>query len=125
MLINISNHPSEKWSVLQQCAANEQFGKVMDIPFPAISPLWNPQQVNQAVEEMFEFVLQKCEELKIDLHKLTIHLMGEMTFCFALVQQFRNKNIPCVASTTERKVLEEADGKKTVQFNFVRFRNYF
>jgi hypothetical protein len=46
-----------------------------------------------------------------------------MAFTYALVRRLRAHNIPVVASTSERLV-EERDGKKIVQFNFVRFRAY-
>jgi len=52
-----------------------------------------------------------------------VHLMGEMTFTFALVQKLKSAGIPCVASTTHRRV-EERGGKKIVQFEFVQFRPY-
>jgi hypothetical protein len=52
-----------------------------------------------------------------------VHLMGEMTFTFRLVTMLQAAGIPCIASTTHRTV-EERDGKKIVQFEFVQFRPY-
>ena len=50
--------------------------------------------------------------------------MGELTFCFSVVQQLKEKGVHCVASTTERIVEETADNKKVTQFSFVQFREY-
>ncbi len=50
--------------------------------------------------------------------------MGEMTFVVALVPMLQSAGIEVVCSTTERIVLEEKDGKKTLQFRFCRFRVY-
>ena len=54
-----------------------------------------------------------------------VHLMGEMTFTYALAQKLKNAGIPCVASTTVREVIDHGDGRKEAQFRFVRFRPYF
>ena len=53
-----------------------------------------------------------------------VHLMGEMTFTYALVSLLQAANILCVASTSDRKVIEEENGKKTILFEFKQFRAY-
>jgi hypothetical protein len=40
-----------------------------------------------------------------------VHLMGEMTFTFALVRKLQAAGIRCVASTTARDVVEEGGGE--------------
>jgi hypothetical protein len=67
--------------------------------------------------------VQKIKETAGD-KTFAVHLMGEMTFTFAMLKRFQNMNITCVASTTERKVVELDDGEKIAQFKFVRFRRY-
>ncbi|NBC09019.1 MAG: TIGR02221 family CRISPR-associated protein [Bacteroidetes bacterium] len=114
-LINLSNHPSDKWPAEQLQAAREQYGYVRDIPFPAINPNMEAIQMQALVQEYFETIQS--------LTPTAVHLMGEMTFTFALVQKLKAAGIPCVASTSHRKV-EERDGKKIVQFEFVQFRPY-
>jgi len=125
MLINISNHPSANWSETQKQSAIEQYGEIMDIPFPHIDPEWTHDQVSDAVTEMFLHLQRMWETGKIDRSKLTMHIMGEMTYCHDLVERFHRSNVLCVASTTKRQVLEEKDGKKTLLFDFVRFRRYY
>ena len=122
MLINLSNHPSEKWSDKQLAAAKKQFGEIEDWPFPQIDP-------NGTLEEVREIVtgyVDKCIKLKQDTDAtITVHIMGEMNFVYYFVRCMEGHGIPCVASTSERTVIEEGDGKKTVVFNFRQFRSYF
>ena len=51
-------------------------------------------------------------------------IMGELTFTCAMVVLLRALNISCIASTTYRNVVDDADGKKIVTFSFVQFREY-
>jgi hypothetical protein len=115
MLLNISNHPSTKWTTEQINAALTTYGKVEDLHFPNIPPGHTEDQVDQLAEQY----LAKVKAL----NPKTVHLMGEMTFTFALVTKLKKAGIPCIASTTNR-IVEEKDGKKIVQFQFVQFREY-
>lgn len=116
MLLNLSNHPSARWGQEQLQVAKEQFGAVQDMPFPNIDPSWTTTKVAQLAKSYFKQILE---------HKTkAVHLMGEMTFTYILVSLLQTSGIQCVASTSERKVIEEEDGKKTVLFNFKQFREY-
>lgn len=118
MLLNLSNHPSVNWSKEQLEAAQTLYGGVVDMPFPPISP-------EASTDEVME--LAKAYARKVILHTpsvSTVHLMGEMTFVVALISMLQSEGIKVVCSTTERRVLEEKDGKKTMQFVFCRFRSY-
>lgn len=115
MFLNLSNHPSSSWSAAQLAAAAE-YGPIEDLAFPNI-----PAQYSSA--EVAALVGAYSEKVKA-LAPKAVHLMGEMTFTCALVQALQKEGILCLASTSERSVLEEADGKKTVVFSFVRFREY-
>lgn len=118
MLLNLSNHPSKNWSSAQLEAAKKQYQSVTDLPFPQISPQENTEDV----------VLQAKAYLKkitTDYPTTTaVHLAGEMTFTVALIRMLQKNHISVVCSTTERVVIEEKDGKKTMQFSFCRFRAY-
>lgn len=115
MLLNLSNHPSASWSAAQLQAATALYGAIEDLLFPAIPPDAEAEQVQLLAREYFEQVTARCPA--------AVHLMGEMTFTFALVQLLREAGIPCIASTTER-IAEERDGQKIVTFRFVQFRSY-
>lgn len=115
MLLNLSNHPSANWPHGQWNTAIEQFGSVQDLPFPQINPNANADEIEQLAEEY---------ETKVRLlNPSAIHIMGEMTFTYKLVNRLKAIGISCIASTTERTT-EEENGTKTSVFKFVRFRSY-
>lgn len=120
MLLNLSNHPSNLWTEVQKQQANKLFGEIVDMPFPAIDPAGDESYIEQLANEY----LQKILLLRHQHPSLTVHLMGELTFCFAMVQLLKSYNIPCVASTTTRKVVITDNNKKISEFIFVRFRYY-
>jgi hypothetical protein len=115
MLINLSNHPSTKWTTEQSAVVEKIYGNINDLPFPQIAPGATKKEVRKLAKQY----LKKIKELEPD----AVHLMGEMTFTFALVTKLKKAGIPCIASTTNR-IVEEKDGKKIVQFQFVQFREY-
>lgn len=114
-LLNLSNHPSDNWPADQRKAARVAYGKVTDLPFPNIDPSWSQDKLGALAQHYYEEVRAR--------RPAAVHLMGEMTFTYALVQKLKAAGIPCLASTTERLVREE-NGQKIVQFRFVQFREY-
>lgn len=121
MLINLSNHPSTQWPAEQIDAAKLQFAQVVDLPFPQIDPVGDEAYIQILVDDYLKKIKQLATENGSD--KPTVHIMGELTFCFVLVQALHNQGVDCVASTTERIVHEE-NGVKTSEFRFVKFRRY-
>ena len=119
MLINLSNHPSANWSAEQKQAAEQQFGKIVDLPFPTVDPDGDEEYIETLANEYCGKVLE-CAKIQ----SITVHLMGEMTFTFALLQKLIFHGIPCVASTTRRETVEYPDGRKESFFKFVKFRCY-
>ncbi|MCK5535890.1 MAG: CRISPR-associated protein [Bacteroidales bacterium] len=126
MLINLSNHPSDNWG-LKQTNASFEFNHVEDIPFPAIDPASSNEEIAEMAEDYFYLCLKMFEEyvlnVKQDEYNFAVHIQGEFTFVYALVNLLKKEGIRCVASTTKR-IVEEKDGKKTVLFDFVQFREY-
>jgi hypothetical protein len=120
MLLNLSNHPSVKWQKNQYETAIKQYGSVEDMPFPQIPPEENTEGVKELAKQYAATITHK----QLTTDNITVHLMGEMTFVVALVGLLQKAGIEVVCSTTQRLVLEEKDGKKTMQFVFVRFRGY-
>ncbi len=121
MLVNFSNHPSEEWSELQ-LKASEKYGQITDFQFPVIDPMSEIYQIEQLAED-YEIKLRKILAYKNAVAS-AIHIMGELTFCHALVNRLQRVGIICLASTTDRKTVNNPDGTKTVKFGFVRFREY-
>lgn len=116
MLLNLSNHPSDSWQDEQMKAAISEFGSVQDLPFPKIDPEWSSSDVVRLVED-YEIRIRKIDPK-------AVHIMGELTFTFTLVNRLKTIGIRCIASTTERIVSEDGNGNKTSKFRFVQFRNY-
>lgn len=119
MLINLSNHTSEKWSEDQLTAAQTQYGEVVDMPFPQVDPEADTQNIQHLAEEY----LAKIQQIAAPT-EAAVHIMGELNLTFALVNLLKAAGYTCVASTSFREVYEEEPGKKTIIFKFVRFREY-
>ena len=120
MLINLSNHPSPNWSP-QQLAAAQAYGNVIDLPFPEVDPSGDEEYIQSLVCEYMD-IINKYQLSTLN-SQFSVHIMGEMTFTFAMVNALQKRNITCVASTTER-VSSEENGVKTSEFRFVQFRKY-
>lgn len=118
MLVNFSNHPSRYWDN-RQMAATRCYGDVVDIPFPVVAPDADSQQLQALAQDSVQKILSMDKA-----NSITVHIMGEMTFTFAVVTRLKELGIRCVASTTERKTTYNDDGTKLSEFSFVRFREY-
>lgn len=114
-LLNISHHPFEQWKKQQQKVAIEKYGQVMDLPFPNIAPSISAPDFEKLLATYYRKVKAAQPQ--------AVHLMGEPTFTFALVQRLKNAGIPCIASVGERDVEEQGDGQ-VVRFSFEGFRAY-
>jgi len=121
MLINLSNHPSTNWSP-QQLAAALIYGEIIDLRFPEVDPSGNEEYIQSLVCEYIDLIKNNFQ-LSTFNSQLFVHVMGEMTFTFAMVNALQKRGITCVASTTER-IASEENGVKFSEFQFVRFRKY-
>ncbi len=121
MLINCSNHPSSSWGEKQKNAA-AQYGGITDLTFPVIDPEAETDAV-ALLAELYEVKIRRLLGTE-NTGAFAVHLMGELTFCFALVARLQNAGITCLASTTRREIIENGNGSKTSKFEFVRFREY-
>ncbi|MEM4204260.1 MAG: hypothetical protein QXS54_09360 [Candidatus Methanomethylicaceae archaeon] len=121
MFVNISNHPSSKWSSAQVEAAKRLGGEIVDIEFPNVPP----DATSADVEKMAKDITQKVLSLQTKSPFITAMVQGEHTLTVALVKELMYYGIQCVAATSERLVTENPDGTKTVKFEFKQFRNYY
>lgn len=124
ILINHSNHPSDKWHPAQK----EGWDKIIDLPFPNIDPHADTRQVADLVTEYYvslELTISKQDG------EVWLMLQGEFTYCYLLYERVRSyliysdyaRNFRGLAiPTTERRVVENPDGTKTSTFEFVRWR---
>ncbi len=118
-LINLSNHPADKWSEAQTEAAMSQFGEIVDLPFPQIAP----DATKADIAKIAQHYLIRVQQIG-QPNDTAIHIMGEMTLTYQLVALLKDAGYRCYASTTMREVYEQEPGKKTVIFQFVNFREY-
>ena len=118
MFINITNHPSSLWEEIQLNEA-KKYGEIVDIPFPVIDPKLNISEIKDLAKEYVDKIVHLDAETKV------VHIMGEMTFTFCVVNMLQKLGIQCVASTTRRDTIIAEDGSKISKFHFEQFRPYF
>ena len=116
MFINLTNHPSSGWGK-EQLEAALKFGEVVDLSFPNIEPSFTFEEIQDLADSVVAGILKFGE-------KPVVHVMGEMTFTYAVVFRLKALGIKCVASTTERNTVITPDGEKVSLFKFVQFRYY-
>jgi hypothetical protein len=115
MLLNLSNHPSGNWPDSQLNEAYKLYGDIQDMPFPQIDPMMDEKAVKDLAYEYMQNILA--------IKPKAVHLMGELTFTFSLVNMLLQDGVNVIASTTHR-IVEERDGIKMTKFEFIRFRSY-
>lgn len=119
MFINCSNHSSDKWSTKQLNAA-QQYGEVVDIPFPNVSSSANQQEIiSMASELLTQIVLLKPN---------AVMCQGEFTLTFALVKMLQEQEITVLSACSERQSVDvyKDDGttERRAIFEFIQFREY-
>jgi hypothetical protein len=114
--INFSNHPANTWQAEQLNAAMILSSSIEDMEFPAVDPDFSSEQVRLMAEEAASKILLKDPAF--------VHIMGEMTFCYAVITVLKSAGIRCLASTSERVTYADEAGRKTSVFRFIKFREY-
>lgn len=118
ILINLSNHPYEKWNTIQKEAA-QIYGTCIDIPFPQIEAEADEKRIQELIQQYFNQIINYSSQ-----YIVTVHIMGEMTFVYNLIYKLKKSGICCIASTANRDVNEIDETRKQVNFKFIRFRKY-
>lgn len=124
MLINLSNHPSSQWTDQQMQTAQQAYGDVTDLAFPQIPPSWGRGEVVDLAQTYAKELQALVNGQPSETKASAVHLMGEMSFTFALVAMLQKIGITPILSTTARNTIDHEDGSKTFYFDFVRFREY-
>ena len=117
LFINLSNHHSAMWSEEQRSAARG-YGEIVDMPFPNVPPSDTKAQVETLATKQVDEILKSAQDAVP-----TVHVMGEMSLTFRIVQKLKAQGIRCVCSTTQR-IVTERDGQKVTEFHFEHFREY-
>ena len=120
MLINISNHPSTKWTA-EQIEAAGIYGGVADLPFPAVDPAGDSGYFDALADEYVSKV-ENQPDVK------AVMVQGEFILTYRLVNKLKSKGIKCVSAETRRNVVEGMDSEgntvKTSVFKFEKFMEY-
>ena len=122
MFINYTNHPSANWGEKQIRQASE-YGEIVDIHFPAISP-------EMSRDEIYELACRECERILCILEyekDSAVLCQGEFSFTYLMVHFLQSKKIKVFTAVSERKVKELSEGdisRKEVEFCFQGFREY-
>jgi len=120
MFINFTNHPNAMWSD-KQTAAAEEYGEILDIPFPEIDPFGDEDYIERLAEDY---------AARIQAHKpAAVLCQGEMTLAFAVAAILMTEcEVNVVAACSERIVSEKigtnGETVRYTEFGFVRFRGY-
>ncbi len=123
MLINLSNHPAEKWQEKQKQLAKESYGIVQDLAFPAVPPEATTVEVQETARILFNKIAAIFDECANEPLLNAVHIQGEFTLVYALVTMLKSSRISCIASTSNRNVSDDGV-KKVIIFEFVQFREY-
>ena len=119
MFINFSNHSSVDWSKDQLKAAKE-YGRIVDIPFPDVSPDMDENDIT--------VLANQCVELILSQNPKVVMCQGEFTLSYAVITKLKEKDVVCVAACSKREVKsaiqENGSTKRVSIFSFVRFREY-
>ena len=119
MLLNLTNHPSQRWPEEQRRAAKARWGSVTDYPFPTVDPEATTAQVAELARRTVE---QVCA-----LRPEAVLCQGEMSLTLALVTLLQNRDIQVYVTCSRRESREcVRDGVvvKTACFRFAGFREY-
>lgn len=120
MFINLSNHPSTVWDKTQFDAVPKDYGEIVDIPFPSISP----ESTAEEIVDLAKLYYNQIENLTAKSKAYSaVHLMGETVFVYALATMLIKSGYAVLASTTNREVEYDGD-RKISTFRFVRFRQF-
>lgn len=122
MFINLSNHPSSKWSKMQLEAAMEltSDNRIQDIPFPAVPATATTSDVLAIADGLHHTVMANKPE--------AIMVAGEFTLAYTMIEICLRAGIKVVAACSDRctkeTVNEDGTVTKTVNFEFVQFREF-
>lgn len=124
MLINFTNHPSDRWTDDQKNSAIELYGKVKDLPFPPVPTGAGATEVIA----MADGIIDKILEMKVESPEtFAVMAQGEFTLTYAVVSRLKGMGITVVSAVSERVVTEQVENgevRKTALFRFAGFREY-
>lgn len=119
LFVNLSNHPSDRWSPAQRQGALKLGQTILDKPFPMVDP-------KASEHDVLELARKLCMEIEA-LKPSAVAVQGEHALTCAVVSSLQGSNLPCYSATTERNAEETREGDTVLRssvFNFVQWRRY-
>lgn len=126
MLINLTNHPSDKWADDQKNCAIELYGELKDLPFPMVPTSAGVPEVIVTADGIIDNIL-KIKEESSTAETFAVMAQGEFTLTYAVVNRLKSMGITVISAVSERIVMEQVENgevRKTVIFRFAGFREY-
>ncbi|MGM9580864.1 MAG: CRISPR-associated protein [Anaerovibrio sp.] len=119
IFINHTNHPSASWSE-EQLQAARQYGRVIDVDFPAVEAGWDEAAVDSLARETAGRILA--------MQPSAVLVQGEFTYSYALIGYLLKAGADVLAACSERCtecfVNERQETIRRSVYKFVRFRSY-
>lgn len=112
--VNLSNHPSSNWDATQRQAA-EQYGAIVDVPFPAVPAGEDEAYIRKLSDELVQKVMQ--------YQPGAVLCQGEFTLAYSVIRTLKARGVCVLAACSERNVVTHGNTKQVV-FRFERFREY-
>lgn len=114
MFINFTNHTSKLWDKAQLEAAKE-YGEIVDLGYPNVSPGSTREEVYQLGEECYRRIME--------YQPSAVLCQGEYTLVCYLVRRLQESRVLVLAACTQRSCYMVGNEKRSV-FEFVQFREY-
>ena len=105
---------------MEQRNAAEQWGEVVDYPFPNVPRNADDTEINQYAQDIVDEILK--------MQPSAVMCQGESTLTYAIVTKLLKNGISVLAACSERRaeevLLEDGSVQKKTIFQFVKFRKY-
>lgn len=112
--VNFTNHSSDIWEENQRKAAQE-YGEIVDLPFPAVHPDAKEQDIAALGEEY-------CRKI-LEWKPAAVLCQGEFSLTFFVVARLREKGVKVLTACSERRTVQNGNVKSSI-FEFAGFREY-
>lgn len=121
IIINVSNHPSSKWSKEQIDACNG--AAILDLQFPNINSKATAYEMDAACYAFADWLTSAV--YGVDKHYVHFLVAGELGAHFRITGFLKMAGYSVIQATSERNTVVSEDGKtKTVTFNFGILRQF-
>ncbi len=120
-LVNVSNHPARSWGAAQRQAAEDLFGPVTELGFPAVP-------TSATADEVLALAESVAEQVDAAVPSGAVFVAGEHRLTVALVVRLQRAGRRCVTTASERDAQEvlKPDGtvEKAARFRFAGWVDY-